>query len=104
IKLSDYEILWKCNDEKSIETTKKLLLKLEEYKSVIAQAAKNRTPYLLTKYLQELAASFHQFYSFSKVLVDDKNLMIARLAIVKAVTIILKSAMTLIAVEAPQRM
>lgn len=100
----DYDILWSCNDEKSIETTKKLILKLEEYKSVVQNAAKNRTPYLLTKYLQELAANFHQFYSFSKVLVDDENLMHARLAIVKAVTIILKSAMTLIAVNVPERM
>ncbi len=101
---SDFDVLWKVQDEKSIETTKKLLLKLEEYKSIVDHAAKNRTPYLLTKYLQELAANFHQFYTFSKVLVEDKNLMIARLAIVKSVTIILKSAMNLIAVDAPEKM
>ena len=100
----DFDILWACNDEKSVETTKKLLLKLEEYKSVVQNAAKNRTPYLLTKYLQELAANFHQFYAFSKVLVDDEKLMYARLSIVKAVTIILKSAMNIIAVEAPEKM
>ena len=100
----DFDILWACEDEKSLETTKKLLLKLEEYKSVVQNAAKNRTPYLLTKYLQELAANFHQFYAFSKVLVEDEKLMYARLSIVKAVTIILKSAMTLIAVNAPEKM
>lgn len=104
LKNEDYEVLWTSGDEKSIETTKKLILKLEEYKSVVQNAAKNRTPYLLTKYLQELAASFHQFYAFSKVLVDDEKLMTARLAIVKAVTVILKSAMDLIAVDAPERM
>ena len=104
LKSSDFEIIWNCEDEKSIESTKKLILKLEEYKSVVYNAAKNRTPYLLTKYLQELAANFHQFYTYSKVLVDDKNLMCARLAIVKAVTTILKSAMNLIAVDAPERM
>lgn len=104
MRKNDFDILWTVKDEKSIETTKKLLLKLEEYKTVIAHAAQNRTPYLLTKYLQELAASFHQFYSFSKVLVDDENLMISRLGIVKAVIIILKSGMNLIAVEAPERM
>lgn len=100
----DFDILWTCEDEKSLETTKKLLLKLEEYKSVVQNAAKNRTPYLLTKYLQELAANFHQFYAFSKVLVENEKLMYARLSIVKAVTIILKSAMNLIAVEAPEKM
>ena len=79
-------------------------MKLEEYKAVVQTAARNRTPYLITKYLQELAASFHQFYSYTKVLVDDEKLMIARLSIVKAVTIILKSAMKLIAVDAPEKM
>ena len=104
LKADDYNALWNDTDEKAQETTKKLLLKLEEYKSVVQNSAKNRTPYLLTKYLQELAANFHQFYAFSKVLVEDKNLMNARLAIVKALTIILKSAMNLIAIEAPERM
>ena len=104
LKEKDFEILWQTNDEKTLETTKKLILKLEEYKSVVQNAAKNRAPYLLTKYLQELAANFHQFYAFSKVLVEDEKLMYARLAIVKAVVIILKSAMNLIAVSAPDRM
>ena len=104
LKSNDFEILWNCEDEKSIETTKKLILKLEEFKSVVHNAAKNRTPYILTKYLQELAANFHQFYAFSKVLVEDESLMFARLSIVKTVTIILKSAMNLIAVETLDRM
>ena len=101
---ADFEILWNCKEEKSIENTKKLLLKLEEYKAVVYNAAKNRTPYLLTKYLQELAANFHQFYASSKVIVEDKNLMLARLSVVSAVITILKSAMNLIAVSAPDRM
>ncbi len=100
----DYNELWKDTDEKSLETTKRLILKLEEYKSAVRNTAKNRTPYLLTKYLQELASNFHQFYANSKVLCDNKKLTLARLALVKAVTIILKSAMELTAVEAPDRM
>ena len=104
LKQDDFEVIWKVDDEKSIETTKKLILKLEEYKSVVINSAKYRSPYLLTKYLQELASNFHQFYTFSKVLVDDEKLMHSRLAIVKAVTIILKSAMNLIAVTAPEKM
>ena len=101
---ADLKTLWSTGDEKSEETTKKLLLKLEEYKSVVQNAAKNRTPYLLTKYLQELAADFHKFYTFSKVLVEDEKLMCARLCVVQAVILILQSAMKLIAVEAPEKM
>ncbi len=104
LKQDDFEVIWKVDDEKSIETTKKLILKLEEYKSVVINSAKYRSPYLLTKYLQELASNFHQFYTFSKVLVEDEKLMHARLAIVKSVIIILKSAMSIIAVTAPEKM
>ncbi len=104
INSNDFNILWQNNDEKAQETTKKLILKMEEYKSIVQNAAKNRTPYLLTKYLQELAATFHQFYTYSKVLVEDRNLMNARLACVKAVITILKSAMNLIAINAPEKM
>lgn len=96
--------LWEEKDEKSIDSTRKLLLKLEEYKAIVVSAAQNRTPYLITKYLQELASNFHQFYTFSKVLVDDKDLMIARLAIVNSVAIVLKSALELIDVNAPEKM
>ncbi len=96
--------LWCDGDEKSKDATKKLILKIEEFKSIVVSSAQNRTPYLITKYLQELAASFHQFYTFSKVLVEDKALMIARLAIVNSVSIVLKSALNIIAVSAPEKM
>ncbi len=97
-------VIWENDDEKAIDTTKKLILKLEEYRQIIRAAAANRMPYLVAKYLQELAAAFHQFYTFSKVLVEDKDLMLARLSIVKSVKIVLKSALDMIAVSAPEKM
>lgn len=104
LNVESLEILWACEDEKTIESTRKLILKLEEYRPIVTAAAVNRTPYLLTKYLQELATNFHQFYTFSKVLVDNDNLMLARLSIVDAVRIVLKSALDLVAVSAPEKM
>lgn len=104
LKSEDFDNLWTNEDEKSKEPTKRLVLKLEEYKSVVQNAAQNRTPYLLTKYLQELAADFHRFYQVSKVICDDENLMLSRLALVRAVTYVLESGMSLVAVEAPEKM
>lgn len=104
LSVQTLNVLWSEKDEKSVDSTRKLLLKLEEYKPVVVSAAQNRTPYMITKYLQELASNFHQFYTFSKVLVENKDLMIARLAIVNSVSIILKSALDLIAVSAPEKM
>lgn len=91
-------------EENSINATRKLILKLEEYKNVIETAAKNRTPYILCKYLQELASDFHSFYAVSRVIVDDKNLMVARLAIIKSVVAIIKSGLNILGISAPERM
>lgn len=104
ISEADFNLLWTVDDEKSITSTRKLILKLEEFKNVILQAAKYRAPYLLCKYLQELSGCFHQFYTFSRVLTEDKNLAAARLALVKSVSIVIKIALDILAVDAPSRM
>ena len=104
IQSADLNLLWNVDDEKSAISAKKLILKLEEFKSVIAQGAKNRAPYLVCKYLQELSGCFHQFYTFSRVLSDNKALSTARLALVKSVSQIIKTALDILAVDAPERM
>lgn len=104
VSTGSLSLLWDESDAKALESTRNLILKLEEYKAIVKSAAEHRMPYLLTKYVQELAAHFHQFYTFSKVLVDNKKLMIAKLAIVKSVATTLKSALSLIAVSAPEKM
>lgn len=101
---ADLDLLWTQSDEKAANSAKKLILKLEEFKHVVYMAAKNRAPYLICKYLQELAGAFHQFYTFSRVLTDDKKLAAARLALVKSVSTVIKSALDLLAVDAPERM
>lgn len=101
---ADLNLLWSVDDEKSVSSAKKLVLKLEEFKPVILMAARNRAPYLICKYLQELAGCFHQFYTFSRVLTDDKALSAARLALVKSVSTVIKIALDILAVDAPERM
>ena len=83
---------------------KKLILKLEEFKSIVQAGAKLRAPYIVCKYLQELAGAFHQFYTFTRVLTDDKALAAARLAVVKSVSTVIKTALDILAVDAPERM
>jgi arginyl-tRNA synthetase len=101
---ADLDLLWNIDEEKSATSAKKLILKLEEFKSVILQGAKNRAPYLICKYLQELSGCFHQFYTFSRVLTDNKDLSAARLALVKSVAQIIKISLGILAVEAPEKM
>lgn len=102
--LSTINYIWSDNDEKTAGSAKKLILKLEEFQSLIASATQNRAPYMICKYLQELAGTFHHFYSYSRVIVEDKNLMIARAILVKTVAIVIQTALNILGVNAPQRM
>ena len=101
---ADLSLLWKTDDIKAISSTRKLILKLEEFKSLILTAVKNRAPYMICKYLQELAGVFHQFYTFTRVINDDRDATVARLALVKSVSTVIKTALDILAVKAPERM
>lgn len=92
------------NDKKADDSTKAIILKLEEFKSTIEAASRLRAPYMLCKYAQELAQEMHHFYNFTRVLSDDVEMTKVRLLVVYGVKIILKEVLNLIRVEAPEKM
>jgi arginyl-tRNA synthetase len=89
---------------KTADCAKSLVLKLEEFKSVIVLSAQNRTVYTICRYVQELAQEFHSFYNANRVICDDKELMKSRLALMVAIKTTLKNALDILAVSAPERM
>lgn len=95
----DYEAM-----KKAIPTAKKLILKLEEFKSMIELSAKHRYVYTVCRYVQDLAGEFHSFYNSNRVISDDKELMKSRVALVYAIKTVLKNALDILAVNAPERM
>lgn len=92
------------SDKKADDSTKAIILKLEEFKSTIEAASRLRAPYMLCKYAQELAQEMHHFYNFTRVLSDDAEMTKVRLLVVYGVKIILKEVLNLIRVEAPEKM
>jgi arginyl-tRNA synthetase len=91
-------------ENQSLGSARKLILKLEEYKSLIQFSAENRQVYTLCRYVQELAADFHSFYTVSRVISDDKAMMKARLALILATKTLLNNALNLLGVTAPEKM
>ena len=89
---------------KTADCAKSLVLKLEEFKSVIVLSAQNRTVYTICRYVQELAQEFHSFYNANRVICVDKELMKSRLALMVAIKTTLKNALDILAVSAPERM
>ncbi len=81
-----------------------LLLKLAEYPEMLARAAAAFAPHDVAFYLRDLAAAFHAFYDRERVLVDDAVLARARLALLAATAQVLKNALALLGVSAPEAM
>lgn len=88
----------------TLDTAKKLILKLEEYKSMIKTSAETRQVYTICRYVQELASEFHSFYNSNRVISNDKEMMRARLALVIGVKKVLRNALNILAVNAPEKM
>jgi arginyl-tRNA synthetase len=83
---------------------KQLIQKLLQYPDIISKSAQYWEPHRLTNYLQELAATFHRFYHFHRVVTDDIPLSAARLAICKATQIVFANALKILGITAPERM
>ena len=82
-----------------------LLLKLAALPDEVAQAALAMEPYRLPRYAQELATSFHQFYTNCRVLTEDAGLTRARLALITGTRAVLHTVLEdLVGVSAPERM
>lgn len=88
----------------TMKEARKLILKLEEFKSLIVSSAQTRQVYTICRYVQELASEFHSFYNSTRVITDDIELTKARLALVWAFKTVLSNALDILAVSAPERM
>ena len=81
-----------------------LMLKLAEYPDMLSRAAAERAPHDVAFYLRELAAQLHSFYAHERVMVDDLALRRARCALLAATAQVLRNALALLGVSAPERM
>ena len=82
-----------------------LLKHLSNFPNVINDAAKERAPYKITNYIHDLAGLIHEFYTECRV-IDRDNIALSssRLALCKASEQVMKNALNLIGVSAPEHM
>lgn len=97
-KLAKYDLL---TSEKEVD----LLKYINEFVSVVADAAATRMPNKICNYIQKLAGYFHSFYGSNKIInPDDENLTKQRMALLLATKITLANALNLIGISAPEKM
>ena len=81
-----------------------LIKKLGEYPELIAGAAKERAVHRVAHYVYDLAGLFHSFYNQCRILGVDADKQQARIALVKAVGHVIRHALGILGVSAPERM
>ena len=107
LKMIEKESLSESIEDLNLLTTdeeQKLLKKLHEFKEEVLFSAENFETNRICSYLEELAAAFHKFYTFHRVIGSEKKLAEARVALVQAVRIVIKNGLTILGVNAPERM
>ncbi len=71
---------------------------------IIKSALSENEPSLIASYLLELASEFNGYYQNVRILVEDKELKSARMALSGAVKIIIKIGLNLLGISSPERM
>ncbi len=86
------------------ESELELMRKMADFTDLVAGAARDRAPFRLTHYAQDLAALFHSFYTNCRVIGEGEQLGQARLALADSARIVLALALGLLGVSAPEHM
>tara|TARA_Y100000996_G_scaffold414346_2_gene404933 strand:+ start:2078 stop:3823 length:1746 start_codon:yes stop_codon:yes gene_type:complete len=95
--ISDLSILTEDNE-------RALLVLLSRYPEIVELASVNRAPQNIVHYLRSLSADFHSYYNAHKMLVDDRKLRNARISLALGIRQVLYNGLTLLGVNAPDRM
>ena len=76
---------------------------LQDFSRVVKRAAENYDPSLIAKYAINLAQAFNKYYAHTRIL-DESPERDSRLALSYATAVVLKEALRLLGVEAPEKM
>lgn len=83
---------------------RELIMCLASFTDEVIAAAKAYDPTKITHYASEVATRFHKFYSVCRVKGIDEPLMQARLKLCSATATVIKTALNLLKVDAPESM
>lgn len=81
-----------------------LMRLLGEYPQMLVNCARNYEPHLIAYYLHELVSTFHSYYNQNRILGEDIDISQARLYLAAAVRNVIRNALTILGVHAPEKM
>lgn len=78
------------------DITFELIAELSKFSDVLLRATNENAPYIISRYLLNIAKVFNQFYANHQVIVDDEAKRNTNLSLIKAVRIVLNEGMRLL--------
>lgn len=88
----------------SDQYSSELIMLIDRFPFVIYDALEKYEPYILSKYLIDIAKAFNKFYMENRILNAPENFIRPRLALVYATHIVLEEGLNLLGIGAPQEM
>lgn len=86
------------------EEEQALLKKFHKFEEEVLYSAENFETQRICSYLEDLAAAFHKFYTFRRILGSEKDIAEARLALAVATKTVIKNGLSILGVSAPDKM
>ena len=86
------------------EAEKELIKEIYNFPSIVKEAASHLKPSIIANYAYELAKKFNEFYQVCRCIVENKQEMAARLALVEAFRYTIKNTLLLLGIETLERM
>ena len=81
-----------------------LIKKIEEYTEEIERAVKERAPHRIARFAYDTAGLFHSFYNKCRIVGVEPMLSSARLALVTVAGNVLRHALGILGISAPEKM
>jgi arginyl-tRNA synthetase len=105
IRKADFDFSAKTNIKELHEKEKELVKQIELFPEVIQNAAQNHSPALIANYTYDLVKEYNSFYQSVHILGEtDLTKKIFRVQLSQKVAEVIKSALTLMGIEVPERM
>lgn len=81
-----------------------LIKKLGEYREEIIDAARERAPHRVARYVHDLAGQFHTFYNQCRIKGVEEDLQLARMGLALAVQTTIRHALGILGISVPEKM
>ena len=81
-----------------------LMKMLHQFKEEVLYSAEKYEPHRIANYLEELASSFHRFYTDCRIIGSEEKLASARISLAMATQVVIKNGLSILGLTAPDRM